>query len=60
MERLNENYNLDSFSSSGLNSESDEGEDYRYEHKYVTLILNKKNYIVCSKHIKLVVDVFIL
>ena len=35
MERINEKYNLDPFSSSDLDSESDEGEDYRYEHKYV-------------------------
>ena len=38
MERLNEKYGLDCFSSSELDSESDEGEDYRYEHKYETLI----------------------
>ena len=37
MERLNEKYNLDCFSSSELDSESDEV-DYRYEHKYKTLI----------------------
>ena len=38
MERLNEKYNLDCFSSSGLDSESDEGEDYRFQHHYETLI----------------------
>ena len=38
MERLNERYGLDCFSDSELDSESDEGEDYRYEHKYETLI----------------------
>ena len=37
MERLNAKYNLDHFSSSELDSDSDE-EDYRYEHKYETLI----------------------
>ena len=38
MERLNEKYSPDCFSTSRLDSESDEGEDYRYEHKYETLI----------------------
>ena len=38
MERLNEKYGLDCFSYSELDSESDEGEEYRYEHKYETLI----------------------
>ena len=38
MERLNEKYSLDCFSSSKLDSESDEGEDYSYEDKYETLI----------------------
>ena len=38
MERLNEKYNLDCFSSSELDSESDEGEQYHYEHGYETLI----------------------
>ena len=37
MERFNKKYNLDCFSSSELDSESD-GEDYRYVHKYKTLI----------------------
>ena len=32
MERLNEKYNLDCFLSSELDSESDEGEDYRFQH----------------------------
>ena len=38
MERLNEKYGLDYFSSPELDSESDEGEDYRYEHNYEMLI----------------------
>ena len=38
MERLNEKYNLDCSSGSELDSESDEGEDYRYKHNYKRLI----------------------
>ena len=38
MERLNSKYNLDCFSDSELDSESDEGEQYCYEHGYETLI----------------------
>ena len=38
MERLNTKYNLDCFSDSELDSESDEGEQYQYEHLYETLI----------------------
>ena len=38
MERLNNKYNLDCFSDSELDLESDEGEEYRYEHGYETLI----------------------
>ena len=38
MKRLNEKYNLDCFLSSELDSESDEGEQYHYEHGYETLI----------------------
>ena len=38
MERLNAKYNLDCFSESELDSESDEGEEYKYEHGYETLI----------------------
>ena len=38
IERLNEKYNLDCFSNSELDSESDEGEEYHYEHSYETLI----------------------
>ena len=38
MERLNTKHNLDCFSDSELNSESDEGEQYKYEHGYETLI----------------------
>ena len=32
MERLNSKYNLDCFSDSELDSESDEGEQYQYKH----------------------------
>ena len=38
MERLNSKYDLDSYSDSELDSESDEGEQYCYEHGYETLI----------------------
>ena len=38
MEKLNEKYGLDYLSDSELDSESDEGENYRYEHKYKTVI----------------------
>ena len=38
MERLNAKYNLDCSSESELHSESDEGEQYKYEHGYETLI----------------------
>ena len=38
MERLKTKYILDYFSDSELDLESDEGEDYRYEHGYETLI----------------------
>ena len=38
MERLNNKYNLDCFSNSELDSESDKGEEYQYEHGYETLI----------------------
>ena len=38
MERLNCKYNLDCFSDSELDSESDEGEQYQYKHGYETLI----------------------
>ena len=38
MEILNSKYNLDCFSDSELDSESDEGEQYQYEHGYETLI----------------------
>ena len=34
MERLNSKYNLDCISDSELDSESDEGEQYQYEHGY--------------------------
>ena len=38
MESLNSKYNLDSFSDSELDSESNEGEQYQYKHRYETLI----------------------
>ena len=38
MERLNSKYNLDCYSDSELDLESDEGEQYCYEHGYETLI----------------------
>ena len=38
MESLNTKYNLDCFSDSELDLESDEGEQYKYEHGYETLI----------------------
>ena len=38
MERLNDKYNLDCFSHSELDSKSDKGKEYRYEHGYETLI----------------------
>ena len=38
MERLNAKYNLDCFSESELDLESHEGEQYKYEHGYETLI----------------------
>ena len=38
MERPNSKYNLDCFSDSKLDLESDGGEQYQYEHGYETLI----------------------
>ena len=38
MERLNSKYNLDCFSDSKLDSESDDGEQYQYKHGYEKLI----------------------
>ena len=38
MERLNEKYNLNCFSSSELDLKLDEGEQYPYEHGYETLM----------------------
>ena len=38
MERLNSKYNLDCFSDSKLDSESDGGEQYQYKHRYEILI----------------------
>ena len=37
MERLNSKYNLDCFSDSEFDSESDKGEQYQYEHRYEKL-----------------------
>ena len=37
MERLNSKYNLGCYSDSELDSESDEGEQYHFEHGYETL-----------------------
>ena len=49
MERLNSKYNLDCFSKSELDPESDEGEQYQYEHGYETLILtNNQEYVILS------------
>ena len=38
IERLNTKYNLDCFSDSELDSESNKGEQYHYEHRYEMLI----------------------
>ena len=38
MERLNSKHNLDCFSDSELDSESEQGEQYHYEHGYEILI----------------------
>ena len=38
MDRLNSKYNLNCFSDSELDSESNEGEQYCYKHGYETLI----------------------
>ena len=38
METMNTKYNLDCFSGSELDSESNKGEQYHYEHGYETLI----------------------
>ena len=46
MERLNSKYNLDSFSYPELDSESDEGEQYQYEHGYEALIRTDNKEIV--------------
>ena len=45
MERLNSKYNLDCYSDSELDSESDEGEQYYYEHGYETLIWEAQEWI---------------
>ena len=49
MERLNEKYNLDYFSSSELDLESDEGAQYYYEHGYETLIWKVQEWIYQDK-----------
>ena len=38
LQRMGGEDGLDCFSNSELDSESDEGEEYRYEHKYETFI----------------------
>ena len=48
MERLNSKYNLDCFSNSELDSESDEGKQYQYEHGYETLIWTKNQEFVTA------------
>ena len=45
MERLNSKYNLDCYSDSELDMESDEGEQYYYEHGYETLIWEAQEWI---------------
>ena len=55
MESMNTKYNLDCFSDSKLDSESDEGEEYKYEHGYKALILEHyslriSHFIVASLH----------
>ena len=45
MERLNSKYNLDCYSDSELDSKSDEGEKYHYEHGYETLIWEMQEYL---------------
>ena len=47
MERLNTKYNLDCFSDSELDSESDEGEEHKCEHGYKTLILEHYSLGIC-------------
>ena len=38
IERLNTKYNLDCFSDSEVDSESNDGDQYKYEHGHETLI----------------------
>ena len=52
MERLNNKYNLDCFSDSELDSESDEGKEYQYEHRYMTLIQESAGMIKCNEELK--------
>ena len=52
MERLNSKYNLDCYSNSELDSESDEGEQYHYEHGYETLIWKMQQWICQVKFCK--------
>ena len=46
MERLTEEYNLNCFLSSQLDSESDEGEDYKFQHQYETSDLKSRRIIM--------------
>ena len=52
MERLNSKYKLDCYSDSELDSELDEGEEYRYEHGYETLIWKMQEWICQVKFLK--------
>ena len=52
IERLNSKYNLDCYSNSELDSESDEGEQYCYEHGYETLIWKNQEWICQAKFCK--------
>ena len=51
MGRLNNKYNLDCFSDSELDSESDKGE-YQYEHGYETLISESAGMINANEELK--------
>ena len=55
MERLNSKYNLDSYSNSELDLESDKGEQYHYEHGYETLIRKRQEGICQIKFHKNIV-----
>ena len=56
MEKLNKKYGLHYFSDSELDSELDEGKNYRYEHKYETLILLIISYLNDFLDKKLYID----